>query len=55
MTVIVRRVRQTLAVALWRVNAGHIAQFYRRALFGAQRADGGEVAVPAAAGPGGGL
>ncbi len=39
LSVITRRARQTLAVALWRINAGHIAQFYRRALHGAQRAD----------------
>jgi hypothetical protein len=30
LSVLVRRARQTLAVALWRTNAGHIAQFHRR-------------------------
>ena len=39
LSVIVRRVRQTLAVALWRLNALHIAQLYRRALHGAQQVD----------------
>ena len=36
-TVLSRRVVQTLAVALRRVNASHILQFHRRALHGAQR------------------
>ena len=54
LSVIVRRARQTLAVALWRSNAAHIAQFYRRALSSAQRADSGSVGV-SAAGPGGSL
>jgi hypothetical protein len=54
LSVIVRRARQTLAVALWRSNAAHIAQFYRRALSSAQRADSGSAGV-SAAGPGGSL
>lgn len=37
LSVMTRRVRQTLAVALRRVNASHILQFRRRALEGAQR------------------
>ena len=53
LSVLTRRVRQTLAVALWRSNAVHIAQLYRKALHGAQRV-GSKVATPAA-GPGGGL
>ena len=39
-SVLTRRVRQTLAIALWRVNAGHILQFRRRALEGARRVVG---------------
>ena len=37
LSVLTRRVRQTLAIALWRVNACHILQFYRRAIHGTQR------------------
>ena len=37
MPVLIRRVRQTMAIALWRSNAGYIASFYRRALLGARR------------------
>ena len=37
LSVLSRRVVQTLAVALRRVNASHILQFHRRALHGAQR------------------
>ena len=42
LSVLTRRVRQTLAVALMRVNASHILQFRRRALEGAQRRVGQE-------------
>jgi hypothetical protein len=42
LSVMTRRVRQTLAVALRRVNASHILQFRRRALEGAQRRVGQE-------------
>ena len=42
-SVLTRRVRQTLAVALMRVNASHIIlQFRRRALEGTQRCVGQE-------------
>ena len=37
LSVLSRRVVQTLAVALRRVNASHILQFHRRALHSAQR------------------
>ena len=47
-SVLTRRVLQSLAIALWRVNAAHILQFHRRALFGAQRHDGSDAEVPAA-------
>ena len=47
-SVLTRRVLQSLAIALWRVNAAHILQFHRRALFGAQRHDGSDAGVPAA-------
>jgi hypothetical protein len=37
LSVLTRRVLQTLAIALRRVNAGHILQFHRRSTYGAQR------------------
>ena len=37
LSVLTRRVFQTLAVALWRLNASHILQFHRRAFDGARR------------------
>ena len=37
LSVLTRRVFQTLAVAMWRVNASHILQFHRRAFDGARR------------------
>ena len=37
LSVLTRRVFQTLAVALWRVNASHILQYHRRAFDGARR------------------
>ena len=53
LSILTRRVRQTLAVALWRTNAVHIAQFYRRVLYGPQRVGRGKAA--AVPGPSGGL
>ena len=41
LSVITRRVLQTLAIALWRVNASHILQLHRRALHGSQRVAAG--------------
>jgi hypothetical protein len=37
LSVMKRRVLQTLAIALWRINASRIMQFHRRACFGAQQ------------------
>jgi hypothetical protein len=38
LSVISRRVLQTLAIALWRINASRrIMQFHRRACYGAQQ------------------
>jgi hypothetical protein len=53
LSVLVRRARQTLAVALWRTNAGHIAQFHRRML--RSLCVGGAEVVASAADPSGSL
>ncbi len=37
LSVISRRVLQTLAIALWCINASRIMQFHRRAYYGAQQ------------------
>jgi hypothetical protein len=39
LSILTRRVLQTLAIALWRVNANHILSFHRRAFCGSQRHD----------------
>ena len=45
---------QTLAIALWRINACRIMQFHRRACYGAQRVRSSTEAEVLAVGPGGG-
>ena len=54
LSVITRRVLQTLAVALWRINASRIMQFHRRACYGAQRVGDSTEAEALAVGPGDG-
>ena len=55
LSVITRRVLQTLAIALWRSNASHILQFYRRVYNSARRVVGSGIVEELVAGPGGGI
>ncbi len=54
LSVISRRVLQTLAIALWRINASRIMQFHRRARNGAQQVRNSNEAEALAVGPGDG-
>ncbi len=54
LSVISRRVLQTLAIALWRINASRIMQFHRRACYGAQQVRNSNEAEALAVGPGDG-
>ena len=55
LSVISRRVLQTLAIALWRINASRIMQFHRRACYGAQQVRNSNEAETLAVGPGDGF